>query len=202
MIPRSQVAALMMVLLCAGCLILGGAGEAWAKDCKKGKKPCGGKCIPAKKVCKEDDAPAADAAPAGPTCKRGQKLCGDKCIPAKKACADGGTVTVNIDQKIASASETEVSAALQSPPGQAMLGLARALAKSGDLDVDDRGRQGFRQALRGARPPLPICSISHIQLVRDCDTTLKNKVTLPCYLAVDEMAEVCKAQGHPMPQFK
>lgn len=183
--------------------------EVHAKECKKGKKLCGTKCIPAKKVCKEDTPAAggeAAAAPAqGPQCKKGKKPCGDKCIPAKKVCKEeGGTTMVRGggEPKLASASTAEVAAALESPAGQAMLNLAQALTKSGELDVSDAQRASFRQSLRGQRPPLPICAIGHVQLVRDCDTAIKGKVTLPCYLSVDEMAAVCEALGQKMPYVK
>lgn len=201
---------LLTALLALAC---GGIAE--AKDCKKGKKPCGDKCISAKKVCKEAPPaaegggeappPAAEAAaPAAPTCKKGKKPCGATCIPAKKVCkeAGGGEGKPPPEPKLASASSAEVTAALQSQPGQAMIQLARTLQKSGELDVEEPRRAAFRQALKGAKAPLVICNIGHVQLVRDCDSVVGGSVTLPCYLAVDEMSEVCKLIGQPMPQVK
>jgi hypothetical protein len=201
---------LRQTLLVASLVLLAG-GNAEAKECKKGKKPCGDKCISAKKVCKEAPAEAAAAggeaaAPAAATtltCKKGKKPCGDKCIPAKKVCKEAeGPKALPPEPKLASASSAEVEAALKSQPGQATIALARTLQKAGDLEVDDKQRLAFRTALKGTKPPLGICGIGHVQLVRDCDALIGGTVTLPCYLAVDEMSEVCKLVGQPMPQVK
>jgi hypothetical protein len=184
-------------------LLLCVAAAADAKECKKGKKLCGGKCISAKKVCKEAGGEeAAAAVPAASECKKGKKLCGGKCIPAKKVCKEAEGVAVP-QARMESASTALVDAALASPAGQAMLQLARVLQQSGDLDVTDKQRDAFRRSVAGLKAPQPICDISHIQLVRDCDTKLKSKVTLPCYLAVDEMAAVCEGRfGKKMPPVK
>lgn len=148
------------------------AGGADAPACKKGKKLCGGKCIPAKKPCKE-------AAPAAAT---------TQAPPGSEA---GGTL-----------SSAAVAAAFQTPAGQAMLRLARTLKQTGVLDVEDKQRAEFRQALRGQRPPLPICTISQVQLKRDCEVQIGGTLALPCVLAVDEMATVCKLIGQELPTLK
>lgn len=190
-------------VVCA--LLLALSAPALAKDCKKGKKPCGNKCISAKKVCKEEGAAAAPAAPAAKKCKKGKKPCGDACIPIKKACQEEGGAAAapsNPEPRMNSASTAAVAEALEGQAGRAMLELAKVLTKSKDLDVTDDQRKVFRQGLRGVKPPLSICAISHVQLVRDCDNILKGTVTLPCYLAVDEVATVCEALGQKMPQVK
>jgi hypothetical protein len=167
--------------------VLGSLGPVYGKTCKKGKKPCGGRCISERKACKDDD--DAPAAPAG-TPANGTSA---------GAAANGAASN---DHPIESASSALVTAAFASPAGKAMVQLARTLRQSGDLDVDDASRAVFQKALRGARPPLVICSISHIQLVRECEPLVGGNVTLPCYLAVDEMSDACKAMGTIMPQFK
>ncbi len=162
-------------------LVFGGPGQiggtpAFAKTCKKGKKPCGDKCISARKVCKDDPGDGtAEATPA--------------LLPKD-------------DKPLQSASNDAVSVAFASPAGKAMVQLAQTLSRTGVLDVEDLQRETFRKALRGQRPPLPICVISHIQLVRECEPIVGGTVTLPCYLAVDEMADVCQLIGQLMPQFK
>ncbi|MCS6911725.1 MAG: hypothetical protein RMK29_00575 [Myxococcales bacterium] len=184
-------------------LLLGPPPLADAARCKRGKKPCGDRCIPASKACVEDPGPQEPGGTQTLSCKRGKKPCGDRCIPASKACVEPTTPAAPTPEpKLASASSTEVAAAFKSQAGQAMLQLARALLKSGELDVDETMRLSFRQGLRGIQPPLPICNIGHVQLVRDCDAAIGASVTLPCYLAVDEMAEVCKLLGQPMPTVK
>ncbi len=47
-------------------------GDAAAKDCPRGKKECGKRCIPKNREC----------------CKRNQKPCGKKCIAKSKCCTN------------------------------------------------------------------------------------------------------------------
>ena len=190
---RAGPATLLSVLLA-----LAATDAAAAKDCKKGKKLCGGRCISAKKPCAEDG--AAAAAPGGPKCKKGQKVCGDRCIPAKKACADAPAPSPS-GKTAASAEPT--AALLATPPGQAMMQLARALQKSNALDVDDKQREALRQSLRGAKPPLPLCDSSQNLLVKGCEQVIGGTLTLPCTLAVEEIATFCKERtGATMARFR
>ena len=211
-------------------LALAATDAAAAKDCKKGKKLCGGRCISAKKPCAEDG--AAAAAPGGPKCKKGQKVCGDRCIPAKGPCTDGATasaapgLTCKKGQKVCgdrcipakkacadapapspsgktAASAEPTAALLATPPGQAMMQLARALQKSNALDVDDKQREALRQSLRGAKPPLPLCDSSQNLLVKGCEQVIGGTLTLPCTLAVEEIAGFCKERtGATMACFR
>jgi hypothetical protein len=197
---RRRLPSLCLVLCLLTC------ATAAAKRCKKGKQPCGGQCISIKKECREQAPPAAgtpDGAEAAPVkCKKGKKPCGGLCIPKKKPCQEQALSQPQEKVVFKSDSSEVVNAALSSPAGRAMLQLAQALKRSGDLDVDEKGRGQFRQGLRGLRPPLQICDIGHIQLVRECDQVVGGNVTLPCYLAVDEMAAVCKLLGQEMKQVK
>lgn len=171
------------------------------KTCKKGKKPCGGRCISAKKDCPADSPPAA--APAGPKCKKGQKVCGDTCIPKKKVCAAPAAAPAAQSGPVAKAATEPTDELLQTPPGQVLLTLARALKKSGALDVEDRQREGLRQALRAQKPPIPICGAAQNQLVRACEKDVGGTLTLPCTLATEEIATFCKERtGAAMARFR